>query len=109
MSTKTGIGRKSVFIFMIKLIITIVSWVGVFFVARLMGSETWGMIGFAVGLGGMFFQSDFGFGLAHNKKISEGKDVGQCLGAYIKIKLILTAVLILTLVIGIYLVKKRNK
>ncbi len=104
MSIETStIGRKTIFIFMIKMILTFVSWVGFFFVARYMGSEIWGMIGFALGLVGMFFASDFGFSLAHNKKVSEGKDVGECLGAYIRIKLVLTVILVGALLGGLYI------
>jgi len=99
--TTSTIGRKTMFIFFMKLILTAISWVGVFYVARYMGSAVWGMIGFALGLVGMFFHSDFGFSLAHNKKVSEGKDVGECIGAFIRIKTVLTVILISALIGGL--------
>ncbi len=95
------IGRKTTLIFIIKMILTISSFIGFFFVARFMGPEVIGIIGFALGIVGLFLQSDFGFGMAHNKRVSEGKDIGECLGTYIAIKSILisTAVAVLLLLI----------
>ncbi len=76
---------------------------GVFFVARLMGAEVWGMVGFAVGIGALLFHTDLGFGVAHQKRISEGKDIGECLGAYARFKFVLTSILVAALLLGYYI------
>ena len=101
MDSNEGVGtvaRKSSIILFVKFALTFFSWLGFLFVARYMGTEAVGLIGFSLGLVGIFLQSDFGFGLAHNKMISEGKDLGECIGAYIVIKTIL-----LTSAIGLML------
>jgi O-antigen/teichoic acid export membrane protein len=87
-----SIGRKTTLIFIIKMTLTIASFVGFFFVARFMGPEVVGMIGFALGFVGIFMASDYGFGMAHNKRISEGLSLSECLGAYTLIKSIITSI-----------------
>ena len=85
------IGRKTTLIFIIKMLVTISSFVGFFYVARFMGPEVVGIIGFALGFVGIFMQSDYGFGMAHNKRISEGRNIDECLGAYALIRTIITS------------------
>ncbi len=87
-----SIGRKTTLIFIIKMSLTVASFVGFFFVARFMGPEPVGIIGFALGFVGIFMASDYGFGMAHNKRISEGLDLKECLGAYTLIKCTITSI-----------------
>ncbi|MCK5398037.1 MAG: polysaccharide biosynthesis C-terminal domain-containing protein [Thermoplasmata archaeon] len=101
-SDLTNVARKSTFILAIKLAVVVLSYIGFMFIARYMGAEIVGMIGFALGLVGVLFQTDFGFGKAHNKMISAGEDPKECLGTYIQIKLILTLLFTGTLLGGMY-------
>ncbi|MCK5039272.1 MAG: oligosaccharide flippase family protein, partial [Thermoplasmata archaeon] len=105
-SEHKSIGRKVTWIFFIKIVLTITSWIGTMFVARFMGVEVFGMIGFAVGLCALFLHTDFGFSLAHNKRVSEGKDVDECIGAYIRIKLVITSLLVFLLLFGLFIWEK---
>lgn len=97
------IARKSTLILAVKLAVTVASSVAIFLVARYMGDDVLGMIGFATGLAGMFLLTDFGFGFAHNKRISEGQDVGECIGAYLRIKIIITICAVTALLAGLFI------
>jgi O-antigen/teichoic acid export membrane protein len=97
-----SIGRKTTFTFIIKMSLTISSFVGFFFVARLMGPEVVGIIGFALGFVGIFMASDYGFGMAHNKRISEGRNLSECLGAYVIIKSTLTSIMVALLLLSLF-------
>jgi O-antigen/teichoic acid export membrane protein len=97
-----SVARKSTFILGVKLAITLASYVGFLFVARLMGVEAWGIIGFAIGLVGIFYQTDFGFAVAHNKMISEGRNIEECIGAYVLIKSVLISVSAVILLGGLF-------
>ena len=59
-----------------------------------------GVIGFGMAFVGMFnVIADLGFSTAHVKRISEGKDLGECIGTYATIKILLTGIMA-ALVIG---------
>ncbi len=61
-----------------------------------------GVIWFGMAFVGTFsFITNMGFDATHIKKVSEGKDLGICMGTFISIKLILVGVLIATVVGGI--------
>ncbi len=102
MEEESSVARKSTFIFAAKLAVTVFSWAGFLFIARFMGVEAVGTLGFALGFVGIFLQTEFGFGPAHNKMISEGRDVGECIGAYAYIKAILMTLMITIILLGIF-------
>jgi O-antigen/teichoic acid export membrane protein len=53
-----------------------------------------GDIAFAMSFIGVFYTvADLGFGQAHVKKISEGKDLGTCISTFFTIKIILTSIM----------------
>jgi len=53
-----------------------------------------------MGFVGLFnFIADLGFSSAHVKRISEGKDLGECIGTFATIKILLTVIMV-ALVIG---------
>jgi O-antigen/teichoic acid export membrane protein len=60
-------------------------------IARHLGAEELGVLGFGLSFLGMFtFISNLGFDSSHNKRVSEGMDLKQCMGAYGTIKVGLT-------------------
>lgn len=87
------IARKSALIFLNSVFVAIFGFIALFFIARYMGPEPLGILGFGlatVGLASIF--SDLGFSLAHVKRVSEGKDIGKCIGTFAVIKVILTGI-----------------
>jgi O-antigen/teichoic acid export membrane protein len=89
------IARKSLLIVIAQFLTRSLGWVGLVVLAKLWGGfapEALGVIGFAMSFVGVFnIVADLGFGQAHVKRISEGKDLGTCIGTFFTIKIILTS------------------
>ncbi|MDG6220674.1 MAG: flippase [Candidatus Thermoplasmatota archaeon] len=72
----------------------ILGMVSLVIVGRYIPVGDFGIVGFAMGLVGMLhFLGDLGFSSAHVKRMNEGNDLGECLGVYITIKLLLSALM----------------
>ena len=66
----------------------LLAYIALYFISRDMGPEAYGIIGFAMGFVGLFtILTDLGFNSAHIKRVSEGKDMGTCIGTYLVSKL----------------------
>jgi len=93
------IARKSLLIVSTQIVIKFLGWIGLIVLAKLWGGyapEALGSIAFAMSFLALFFAfSGAGFPQAHIKRISEGKDLGTCIGTYASIKIILTLFMIL--------------
>lgn len=96
------IARKSALIILIQLLNGVIGFIGLKFIALYMQPWEYGVVGFAYGFVALFsIFGDLGFGAAHVKRISEGKDQGKCIGTYAGIKFILTGVLASTTIFSI--------
>lgn len=99
--------RKSLIIFLSEYIKSAIGFVTLFFVARLMGAEAIGVIGYHLGLLGLFaICLDLGISTAHIKRVSEKKDLGECVGTFLTLKL--AALVIYSLVILIYIYFRKS-
>ena len=66
----------------------ILSTMALVFIAKQMGPNVLGILGFSIsGIGLLSFLSDFGVGSVHAAQINRGEDLGKCVGAYALIKL----------------------
>ncbi len=75
--------RKSFLIFLNMIAGSILGYLALFFILRYMGPGDYGIIGFGIAFVGMFaFISDLGFNFAHVKRISEGRDLEECIGTF---------------------------
>ena len=73
-----------------KIINSMVGLVSSIFVARYMGAEALGTLAACLAFVALFnVFGDFGFGIAHFKRVSEGCDLGKCIGLYSRIRLVL--------------------
>jgi O-antigen/teichoic acid export membrane protein len=102
------IARKSALIIITQFFTRSLGWIGLLILAKLWGGfapEALGVIGFAMSFVGIFnIISDLGFGQAHVKRISEGKDLGTCIGTFFTIKIILTnAMVLIVLLVMVFL------
>lgn len=92
------IARKSLLIVTSQFLTRFLGWIGLVVLTKLWGSsapEALGIIGFAMAFVALFtFVGDLGFSSAHVKRISEGKDLGECIGTFLSIKLLLTFLMI---------------
>jgi len=88
--------RKIALLFAAENINAIIGWIALLFVARKMGATALGEFSYALSLvGGFTFLAFFGFNMAHIKRISEGQDLGKCLGTFITIRLFLISFMLL--------------
>ena len=103
------IARKSLLIITSQFFTRFLGWIGLVVIAKLWGGfapEVLGTIGFAMAFLGMFnIIADLGFSRAHVKRISEGEDLGTCIGTYAAIKLILTGLMVTVVFAAIFIWK----
>ncbi|MBN2602958.1 MAG: flippase [Candidatus Thermoplasmatota archaeon] len=93
------IARKSMLVVISTFTARILGWIYFFVLAKLWGNFTpraIGVIGFAISFIELFnIISDLGFNAAHVKRISEGKNISECLATFTVIKIILTSLMII--------------
>ncbi len=69
--------------------------VGLFFITRYLGPEIYGTVSWALAFVAIFNTfAELGFGVAHVKRISEGKSLEDCIATYTVIKLLLIGVMV---------------
>ena len=91
--------RKIALLFAAENVNAIIGWIALLLVARKMGASAIGEFSFALSLVGSFtFIAFFGFKMAHVKRISEGLDLGKCIGTFLSIRLFLISVMLLTFI-----------
>jgi O-antigen/teichoic acid export membrane protein len=92
------IARKSVIVLSSQFFARFLGWLGLLVIVKLWGGfapDALGQIAFAYSFVYIFnIIGDLGFGQAHVKRISEGQDIGTCIGTYITIKLILISLMV---------------
>jgi O-antigen/teichoic acid export membrane protein len=97
------IARKSVLIITTKLIDGSLGYLGLFFIARYMNPSDYGIVSFAMGFVTLFtIFCSLGFTQAHVKRVSEGKNLGKCIGTYLSIKLLLLTLATIILFTSLY-------
>ncbi len=88
--------RKIALLFAAENINAIIGWVALLFVARKMGASALGEFGYALSLvGGFTFLAFFGFRMAHVKRVSEGLDLGKCIGTFLSVRLVLISFMLM--------------
>ncbi|MHB8584437.1 MAG: oligosaccharide flippase family protein [Thermoplasmatota archaeon] len=85
------IGRKSLLVFYNSILGGALGLVSIVLVAHYIGPTSVGRVQYSLGLLGLFyFMTDFSFGPAHTKRVSEGVDEGDCLTTFTAVKLFAT-------------------
>jgi len=91
--------RKIALLFAAENVNAIIGWIALLFVARRMGASAIGEFSYALSLVGSFtFIAFFGFKMAHVKRISEGLDLGKCIGTFLSIRLFLISLMLITFI-----------
>lgn len=84
------IARKSVLIITTKILDGGLGYLGLFFITRFMSPADYGIVQFALGFVALFtIFTNLGFISAHVKRVSEGKDLGRCIGTFLSVRSIL--------------------
>lgn len=103
--------QKSFLSFLTNLICSLLGFISVLFVSRFMGPEAMGALSSSVAFAGIFaIFGDFGFGIAHFKRVSEGHDLGKCVGTFMVIRIATTIIMgVVTLIFfyGTYILSGR--
>ena len=87
--------RKIALLFAAENVNAIIGWVALLFVARKMGASAIGEFSYALSIVGAFtFIAFFGFRMAHVKRISEGLNLGKCIGTFLSIRLFLISLML---------------
>jgi len=96
------IARKSALIIATQLSNGLLGYAALKFIAVYMEAWQYGIIGFAYGFVALFsIFGNLGFNQAHIKKVSEGKDLGNCIATFASIKLFLAALMSSILILSI--------
>ncbi len=86
--------------FFSEIIIYFLGFISIVVVARFIGPEQLGLIANAVAITNILaIIGNLGFGIAHVKKVSEGEDLGKCIGVFLTLKLITITLMILAYII----------
>jgi len=94
------IARKSALIIFTQITNGFLGYIALFFIARYMSPWEYGVVGFAYGFVTIFqLFGDLGFNFANIKKISEGKNLGRCIGTFLTAKIGLIGIMT-SIVIG---------
>lgn len=97
------IARKSFVVLIMQMTGAILGYIALFFVVKYMGPEPLGIVGFALSFAMIFsIIIKLGFDSAHIKRISEGKDLGECIGTYMLIKATLSMIYVAVILLAIY-------
>ena len=103
------IARKSFLIVISNFLVQFIGWIGIVVLAKLWGGfapEALGSLGFAMSLLALFnIIANLGFNHAHTKRVSEGKDLGTCIGTFAAIKILLTGLMVTVVFIAIFIWK----
>ncbi|MFZ2339164.1 MAG: oligosaccharide flippase family protein [Bacteroidales bacterium] len=96
--------QRVTFSLIFKIVNSLLGLISSVFVARLMGAEAMGVLSACLAFIAIFTVfGDFGFGIAHFKRVSEGQDLGKCIGVYVRIRLVLAIVVALVALLGYHL------
>lgn len=89
------LARKSFMLMLSKFASQGLSFVAVLFIARYLDPSAYGEITWTMALVGLFnVVADLGITQAHIKRLSEGKNINECVSTYATIKIILTAAMV---------------
>ncbi len=98
------IGQKSYLVFVTQVGNSLLLYVGLIFTIQYLGPNAFGTIAGTMALVGVFNSfSDMGFSAAHIKRVSEGKDLQDCLSTYAAVRLLLTAAMVTMALVYIFL------
>jgi len=88
------IARKSALIVVTQLANGLLGFIGLKFISKFMQPWEYGIVGFAYGFVAIFsIFGNLGFDAAHIKRISEGKDMGNCIATFFVIKMLLAGLM----------------
>lgn len=99
----TSVTRKTFVIMMNSVLLGVIGLISFYYIANLVSVSDYGMVISAMAFAGLFsLISDLGFGSAHIKRVSEGQDLGRCIGTYFAVKIVLMIAFVLSVFAGLF-------
>ena len=98
--------RRIVLLLSSELLTAVLGWLAIKLILLKMGKGALGELAFALSLvGSLSFIGLLGFRQAHIKRVSEGRDLGRCVGAFISIRMVLLSIMVLVVLglLGVWL------
>jgi O-antigen/teichoic acid export membrane protein len=97
--------QRVTFSLIFKIVNSLIGLISSVFVARYMGAEAMGVLSACLAFLAIFTVfGDFGFGIAHFKRVSEGCDLGKCIGVYSRIRFVLAILVAVVALLGYHLI-----
>ncbi len=100
------LARKSILIMGSRIIMSVMGFISLYFITQEIKQGYVGSVAYAISvlsIIGIF--TDLGYSQAHIKKVSEGKDLGKCIGTYLTIKAVLMGGFIIVTLAGIWVMR----
>jgi len=98
------LARKSMLVLFQNLVSGLMGYLGLLFILRYVGLETYGIFSYALSFLGLFsFILDMGFSTANIKRLNEGIDFEEGITAYFIIKVILAIIFVSTVLLTIFI------
>lgn len=104
--SKEGIGRRAVLVLLSNVLGGALGYLSLFFMYRYIGDLAPGVLAFGLSYVGLVsIVADLGYGYAHTKRVSEGKDIAKCMGLFLAIRITLTTIYLIVGVVGYAVLK----
>lgn len=95
--------RKTFLLMSTRFVMSLFGYISWYFITNNIDQDFVGSIGFAISFLGFFsIITDLGYSSAHIKRVSEGKDLGRCIGTLMTIKLVLLSIFTVLLFISLW-------
>lgn len=99
----TSVTRKTFVIMMNSALLGVIGLISFYYIANQVSVSDYGMVISAMAFAGLFsLISDLGFGSAHIKRVSEGQDLGRCIGTYFAVKIVLILAFVISVIAGLF-------
>lgn len=107
--TREGFGRRAMLVLISNIIGGTLGYISLFYMYRFIGDIAPGVLAFALSYVGLVsIIADLGYGTAHTKRISEGKNQGECIGVFLVIRVVLTISFLVAGIVGYIMLKSTS-
>lgn len=97
------LARKTLLILISRSLSSILLFIGLIAITRNLGPEVLGAVTYSIALVSIFnILADLGFNSAHQKRISEGRDINDCFTTYMLLKAVLILSMVSTIMVSIW-------
>ncbi len=97
------LARKAMLVVLNDIIGTLLGYFALYLILREFGRFEYGVLAFGLGFTGLYsILGNLGYNKANVKRVSEGKDLGTCVGTFLVVKIVLLAIFNATILLSLY-------